>query len=75
MQVTSLEANPVARCRRVFAHAHDYHINSISNNRSVISDVEFYLFTGIPFALFLYASLPVFLMFGFPCSRAENRLN
>ncbi|WVZ79730.1 hypothetical protein U9M48_027275 [Paspalum notatum var. saurae] len=30
--VTSLEANPVARCRRVFAHAHDYHINSISNN-------------------------------------------
>ncbi|KAK8455952.1 hypothetical protein SEVIR_4G251000v4 [Setaria viridis] len=30
--VTSLEANPVARCRRVYAHAHDYHINSISNN-------------------------------------------
>ncbi|GJM98157.1 hypothetical protein PR202_ga15140 [Eleusine coracana subsp. coracana] len=31
-KVTSLEANPVARCRRVYAHAHDYHINSISNN-------------------------------------------
>ncbi|TVU07911.1 hypothetical protein EJB05_41288 [Eragrostis curvula] len=30
--VTSLETNPVARCRRVYAHAHDYHINSISNN-------------------------------------------
>lgn len=30
--VTSSEANPVARCRRVYAHAHDYHINSISNN-------------------------------------------
>jgi len=31
--VTGQELNPVARCRRVYAHAHDYHINSISNNR------------------------------------------
>ena len=33
MQVTGQEFNHVARCRRVYAHAHDYHINSISNNR------------------------------------------
>ncbi|MBA0812245.1 hypothetical protein Gohar_026229, partial [Gossypium harknessii] len=32
--VTSQETNLVARCRRVYAHAHDYHINSISNNRN-----------------------------------------
>ncbi|WOL20375.1 serine/threonine protein phosphatase [Canna indica] len=31
--VTSQETNLVARCRRTYAHAHDYHINSISNNR------------------------------------------
>nr|XP_043624458.1 serine/threonine protein phosphatase 2A 55 kDa regulatory subunit B beta isoform-like [Erigeron canadensis] len=30
--VTSYETSLVARCRRVYAHAHDYHINSISNN-------------------------------------------
>ncbi|KAL0354581.1 UNVERIFIED_CONTAM: Serine/threonine protein phosphatase 2A regulatory subunit B beta isoform [Sesamum radiatum] len=30
--VTSSETSLVARCRRVYAHAHDYHINSISNN-------------------------------------------
>ncbi|XP_071692013.1 serine/threonine protein phosphatase 2A 55 kDa regulatory subunit B beta isoform-like isoform X2 [Rutidosis leptorrhynchoides] len=30
--VTSYETNLVSRCRRVYAHAHDYHINSISNN-------------------------------------------
>ncbi|KAL5224247.1 hypothetical protein ABZP36_010886 [Zizania latifolia] len=30
--MTSQDVNPVARCRRVYAHAHDYHINSISNN-------------------------------------------
>ncbi|KAK9102209.1 hypothetical protein Sjap_019463 [Stephania japonica] len=30
--VTSHETNLVARCRRIYAHAHDYHINSISNN-------------------------------------------
>ncbi|KNA10955.1 hypothetical protein SOVF_139410 isoform A [Spinacia oleracea] len=30
--VTSQETSLVARCRRVYAHAHDYHINSISNN-------------------------------------------
>ncbi|KAE8680740.1 Serine/threonine protein phosphatase 2A 55 kDa regulatory subunit B beta isoform [Hibiscus syriacus] len=30
--VTSQETNLVARCRRVYTHAHDYHINSISNN-------------------------------------------
>ncbi|XP_024015460.1 serine/threonine protein phosphatase 2A 55 kDa regulatory subunit B alpha isoform isoform X1 [Eutrema salsugineum] len=29
---TSPETSPVARCRRVYTHAHDYHINSISNN-------------------------------------------
>ncbi|XP_043710484.1 serine/threonine protein phosphatase 2A 55 kDa regulatory subunit B beta isoform-like isoform X2 [Telopea speciosissima] len=26
------ETNLVPRCRRIYAHAHDYHINSISNN-------------------------------------------
>ncbi|XP_039031775.1 serine/threonine protein phosphatase 2A 55 kDa regulatory subunit B beta isoform-like isoform X2 [Hibiscus syriacus] len=30
--VTSIETNLMARCRRIYAHAHDYHINSISNN-------------------------------------------
>ncbi|XP_062214339.1 serine/threonine protein phosphatase 2A 55 kDa regulatory subunit B beta isoform-like isoform X2 [Phragmites australis] len=30
--VTSQETSLVASCRRVYAHAHDYHINSISNN-------------------------------------------
>ncbi|XP_015884527.1 serine/threonine protein phosphatase 2A 55 kDa regulatory subunit B beta isoform isoform X2 [Ziziphus jujuba] len=30
--VTSHETSLTARCRRVYAHAHDYHINSISNN-------------------------------------------
>ncbi|XP_057976934.1 serine/threonine protein phosphatase 2A 55 kDa regulatory subunit B beta isoform isoform X2 [Malania oleifera] len=30
--VTSQETSLVARCRRIYAHAHDYHINSISNN-------------------------------------------
>jgi serine/threonine-protein phosphatase 2A regulatory subunit B len=30
--VASSETSLVARCRRVYAHAHDYHINSISNN-------------------------------------------
>ncbi|CAI9753761.1 unnamed protein product [Fraxinus pennsylvanica] len=30
--VTSNEISLVARCRRTYAHAHDYHINSISNN-------------------------------------------
>ncbi|XP_016554850.1 serine/threonine protein phosphatase 2A 55 kDa regulatory subunit B beta isoform isoform X2 [Capsicum annuum] len=30
--VTSGESSLAARCRRVYAHAHDYHINSISNN-------------------------------------------
>ncbi|GLT57620.1 hypothetical protein SLA2020_305800 [Shorea laevis] len=29
---TSHETSLVARCRRIYAHAHDYHINSISNN-------------------------------------------
>ncbi|CAN7126438.1 unnamed protein product, partial [Brassica rapa subsp. narinosa] len=28
--------SPVARCRRVYSHAHDYHINSISNNRYIL---------------------------------------
>ncbi|KAJ0977458.1 hypothetical protein J5N97_012932 [Dioscorea zingiberensis] len=30
--VTSHETSLVARCRRIYAHAHDYHINSISTN-------------------------------------------
>ncbi|KAI8029873.1 Serine/threonine protein phosphatase 2A 55 kDa regulatory subunit B alpha isoform [Camellia lanceoleosa] len=30
--VTSHETSLMARCRRVYAHARDYHINSISNN-------------------------------------------
>ncbi|KAG8051434.1 hypothetical protein GUJ93_ZPchr0001g30145 [Zizania palustris] len=30
--VTSQETSLAATCRRVFTHAHDYHINSISNN-------------------------------------------
>ncbi|KAK9060508.1 hypothetical protein SSX86_021212 [Deinandra increscens subsp. villosa] len=30
--VTYSETSLVPRCRRVYAHAHDYHINSISNN-------------------------------------------
>ncbi|CAH2036415.1 unnamed protein product [Thlaspi arvense] len=30
--VTSHELSPVAKCRRVYSHAHDYHINSISTN-------------------------------------------
>ncbi|KAJ6794663.1 serine/threonine protein phosphatase 2A 55 kDa regulatory subunit B beta isoform-like isoform X1 [Iris pallida] len=30
--VASQETSLLARCRRVYAHAHDYHINSISNN-------------------------------------------
>ncbi|KAK6124960.1 hypothetical protein DH2020_041305 [Rehmannia glutinosa] len=30
--VTSSGTSLLARCRRVYAHAHDYHINSISNN-------------------------------------------
>jgi hypothetical protein len=33
MQVTGQDLNLVPRCRRVYSHAHDYHINSISNNR------------------------------------------
>lgn len=33
MQVWSNETALVARCRRVYANAHAYHINSISNNR------------------------------------------
>ncbi|XP_057524273.1 serine/threonine protein phosphatase 2A 55 kDa regulatory subunit B beta isoform-like [Amaranthus tricolor] len=31
-KVTSHETNLMASCRRVYTHAHDYHINSISNN-------------------------------------------
>ncbi|XP_042412854.1 serine/threonine protein phosphatase 2A 55 kDa regulatory subunit B beta isoform-like isoform X1 [Zingiber officinale] len=30
--VTSQEKSLVARCGRIYTHAHDYHINSISNN-------------------------------------------
>uniref|UniRef100_A0A0E0E2W9 Serine/threonine-protein phosphatase 2A 55 kDa regulatory subunit B n=1 Tax=Oryza meridionalis TaxID=40149 RepID=A0A0E0E2W9_9ORYZ len=38
-KVASQDVNLVARCRRVYAHAHDYHINSISTN----SDGETYI--------------------------------
>ncbi|XP_011009695.1 PREDICTED: serine/threonine protein phosphatase 2A 55 kDa regulatory subunit B beta isoform-like isoform X3 [Populus euphratica] len=31
-KLTSSEISLVPRCRRIYAHAHDYHINSISNN-------------------------------------------
>ncbi|KAF6160575.1 hypothetical protein GIB67_019515 [Kingdonia uniflora] len=31
-KIAGQETNLVPRCRRVYAHAHDYHINSISNN-------------------------------------------
>ncbi|KAK9112963.1 hypothetical protein Scep_020482 [Stephania cephalantha] len=30
--IVSHDTNLVPRCRRMYAHAHDYHINSISNN-------------------------------------------
>ncbi|URD97096.1 serine threonine protein phosphatase 2A 55 kDa regulatory subunit [Musa troglodytarum] len=30
--VTCQETSLTARCRKIYAHAHDYHINSISNN-------------------------------------------
>ncbi|KAI5084049.1 hypothetical protein GOP47_0000218 [Adiantum capillus-veneris] len=30
--VCSNEVTHIARCRRIYTHAHDYHINSISNN-------------------------------------------
>ncbi|KAL6012546.1 Serine/threonine protein phosphatase 2A 55 kDa regulatory subunit B beta isoform [Asimina triloba] len=33
------ETNLIPRCRRIYAHAHDYHINSISNN----SDCETFI--------------------------------
>ncbi|KAJ0008350.1 hypothetical protein Pint_28807 [Pistacia integerrima] len=36
--VTSNEISLMARCRRVYAHAHDYHINSISNNSLISED-------------------------------------
>ncbi|KAK2416544.1 serine/threonine protein phosphatase 2A 55 kDa regulatory subunit B beta isoform [Trifolium repens] len=41
IQVISHETSLVARCRRVYAHAHDYHINSISNNRVNLAFVVF----------------------------------
>ncbi|XP_058081792.1 serine/threonine protein phosphatase 2A 55 kDa regulatory subunit B beta isoform-like isoform X2 [Magnolia sinica] len=37
--VVGHETNLVPRCRRIYAHAHDYHINSISNN----SDCETFI--------------------------------
>ncbi|XP_040998445.1 serine/threonine protein phosphatase 2A 55 kDa regulatory subunit B beta isoform-like isoform X3 [Juglans microcarpa x Juglans regia] len=45
--VNSHETSLVAKCRRIYAHAHDYHINSISNNRcnsltEVITSAEFH---------------------------------
>ncbi|CAL5378922.1 unnamed protein product [Camellia sinensis] len=44
-QVTSHETSLMARCRRVYAHAHDYHINSISNNRWFLAwKCEYFLF-------------------------------
>ncbi|XP_058781095.1 serine/threonine protein phosphatase 2A 55 kDa regulatory subunit B alpha isoform-like [Vicia villosa] len=38
--VSSHETSLVARCRRVYAHAHDYHINSISNNSFYLWDIN-----------------------------------
>ncbi|PKA66675.1 Serine/threonine protein phosphatase 2A 55 kDa regulatory subunit B beta isoform [Apostasia shenzhenica] len=35
--VASQETSLIARCRRIYAHAHDYHINSVSNNSSAAS--------------------------------------
>ncbi|CAL5327859.1 unnamed protein product [Camellia sinensis] len=43
VNVTSHETSLVARCRRVYAHAHDYHINSISNNRLSHGDGETFI--------------------------------
>ncbi|RVW43911.1 Serine/threonine protein phosphatase 2A 55 kDa regulatory subunit B beta isoform [Vitis vinifera] len=47
--VHSNETSLSARCRRIYAHAHDYHINSISNNSyasethaEVITSAEFH---------------------------------
>ncbi|CAN8288272.1 unnamed protein product [Cochlearia groenlandica] len=38
--VTSHESSPVARCRRVYSNAHDYHINSISNNSDGVTFIS-----------------------------------
>lgn len=50
IQVSSHETSLMARCRRVYAHAHDYHINSISNNRCVSYLMSLYLY----FVLFMF---------------------
>ncbi|KAK8306416.1 hypothetical protein V6Z11_D03G126200 [Gossypium hirsutum] len=49
--VTSQETNLVARCRRVYGHAHDYHINSISNNRCLICPKQAYNAEGSSFLI------------------------
>jgi hypothetical protein len=72
MQVTSLEANPVARCRRVYAHAHDYHINSISNNRSVASYVEF-LFSMGSLWHYSFSNMLIQLLLHFACFQTYNQ--
>lgn len=43
----------MARCRRVYAHAHDYHINSISNNRCIFYLISVFLF-NVAFAYVVY---------------------
>jgi len=53
--VTSQETSLAASCRRVYAHAHDYHINSISNNRSCTSVTYMHLNVSyLMFELFSY---------------------
>nr|KJB73687.1 hypothetical protein B456_011G243600 [Gossypium raimondii] len=49
--VTSQVTNLVARCRRVYRHAHDYHINSISNNRCLICPKQAYNAEGSSFLI------------------------
>jgi hypothetical protein len=62
MQVTtSQDVNLAARCRRVYAHAHDYHINSISNNRLVLPRhwilvLSTYLFCITPLVFFFFST-------------------
>ncbi|XP_022883604.1 serine/threonine protein phosphatase 2A 55 kDa regulatory subunit B beta isoform-like [Olea europaea var. sylvestris] len=56
----SNEIKLVARCRRTYTHAHDYHINSISNNRhgypyfmSIVNDYQFFMYFEFLFETFL----------------------
>ncbi|GMP64305.1 hypothetical protein CsSME_00025649 [Camellia sinensis var. sinensis] len=47
--VTSHKTSLMARCRRVYAHARDYHINSISNNKWLNHNFELLLTCYFPF--------------------------